>query len=342
MMRVETIVGDRYAVGRYIGALSRRAFADKILPSEAFQRLLPWRDDDWLDRVAALIRDRLPAVYRELEGLADGCGQGLRDVLLWNCRGDLLPTGPEGCSSLAVRRADDALLAHNEDGDPALREDCFVLDATLDDGPRLIGFVYPGSIPGHTLAASSRGLAYTVNNIRLKDRALGLPRMATARALMEARDSDSFIALLGDGPRTGGFHYMVADCKGRVPYSVEAPFQGVAAKAVETVAVHANHLTAPAFADVDQVITDSSAARQARLEELAEGLTVEAGEAALRGILDDRANAALPIYRDAPDDPDMENTLATAVFHLTAEGIDVAIRDAPGGKIVHTAFLAAG
>lgn len=213
-------------------------------------------------------------------------------------------------------------------GDPALRDDCFVLDAALDDGLRLIGFVYPGSIPGHTLAASNRGLAFTVNNIRLKDRAVGLPRMVTARALMEARDSDSFIAMLQEQQRAGGFHYMVADCRARVPYSVEAPFQGVAARAVTTTAVHANHLIDPSFADIDQIITDSSASRQSRLSALAAKLTAEADGDDLLAILADRANAALPIYRDAADDPDMENTLATALFRLSAAGVEVVIRDA--------------
>lgn len=339
MMRILKIEGDHYAVGRHIGVLSKRAFRRRIMPSEAFQRLLPWRDSAWLDGVAAMTRDRLPTVYRELQGLADGCEQDFRDVLLWNCRGDLLPTGPEGCSSIAIRRAHDAVLAHNEDGDPALRADSFILDATLDGGPRLISFVYPGSIPGHTLVATSYGLAYTVNNIRLTERAEGLPRMLTARALLEARDADAFIALLRGERRAGGFHFMVADCARRVPYTVEAPLHGVAATPVETTAVHANHLVAPEFAGVEQVITASSAARQARLEELAARLGPGVGDDDLLEILDDRADAALPIYRDAPDDPDMENTLVTAVFRLTAEGVDVVIRDAPDGDVAHAAFL---
>lgn len=341
-MRILTVRGDHYSIGRHIGLMSKRAFARRIMPSDAFRRLLPWRDGDWLDTVAAMARRRLPTVWRELQGLADGCEQDLRDVLLWNCRGDIMPTGPEGCSSVAVRRRGDVLLTHNEDGDPGLRSDSFVLDAHPDGGPRFICFAYPGSIPGHTLAANSHCLAYTVNNLRLKRCAPGLSRMLSARALLEAPDTAAFLDVLGAEQRAGGFHFMVADCHERVPYSVEAPGQGLSVTPVTRAAVHANHLLAPEFSDLDQVITDSSRARQERLEQLARALPRHPSEDDLLAMLNDRQHATLPIFRDAPDDPDMENTLATAVFRLTPEGVDVVIRDAPDGAIAYAAFLRRG
>jgi hypothetical protein len=54
-------------------------------------------------------------------------------------------------------------------------------------------------------------------------------------------------------------------------------------------------------------------------------------EAALLRVLGDRAPEGLPIYRDDirrsddPDDPDDENTLATAVFEIRDTAIDFTI-----------------
>jgi len=338
-MRVLTLTGDSYTIGRRMGEVSKAIFRDYIMQSDGFRRLLPWRDGAWLDSVAAMSRTRLPKVWRELEGLAAGCEQDIRDVLLWNTRGDIMPTGPEGCSSIAVKRKGDVILSHNEDGDPALRDTCFIVDAQLTDGPRFVAFAYPGSIPGHTLAVNSFGLAYTVNNIRLQEQAVGLPRMLTSRALLETASSRDFIAVLRREQRAGGFHYMVADCQLQALYSVEAPWQGVEAEEILDIGVHANHLVSPGFAKVKQLITQSSRARQERLEVLSAVLGHHPCEEDILRILSDRENAALPIYRNAPDDPDMENTLSTCIFRLTPEGIDTSIRTAPDGPRVYEAFL---
>jgi hypothetical protein len=42
---------------------------------------------------------------------------------------------------------------------------------------------------------------------------------------------------------------------------------------------------------------------------------------ALLRVLQDQAPAGLPIYRDDPRDPDDENTLATALFRIEADGV---------------------
>jgi hypothetical protein len=70
---------------------------------------------------------------------------------------------------------------------------------------------------------------------------------------------------------------------------------------------HANHLIHESLGDVQQVITDSSASRQARLiDELTTSSQLDAAGAL--AILSDRQDAELPIYRLSPQDPDEENT----------------------------------
>lgn len=79
---------------------------------------------------------------------------------------------------------------------------------------------------------------------------------------------------------------------------------------------HANHLI---YRDsTAQIVTASSGARQQRLDAWlrTRGTTPLSTFDAL-AILSDSENAKLPIYRQAADDPDDENTLATMVYRLS-------------------------
>ncbi|EDD6596116.1 TPA: acyl-CoA--6-aminopenicillanic acid acyl-transferase, partial [Escherichia coli] len=75
-----------------------------------------------------------------------------------------------------------------------------------------------------------------------------------------------------------------------------------------------------ALAGVEQIVTDSSASRQLRLVQWRE-TQPPFDAAAAKTILSDTHDAELPIYRLAADDPDEENTLATAVFTLDANHV---------------------
>ncbi|WNK39132.1 carcinine hydrolase/isopenicillin-N N-acyltransferase family protein [Pantoea agglomerans] len=76
---------------------------------------------------------------------------------------------------------------------------------------------------------------------------------------------------------------------------------------------------------IDKVITDSSASHQQRLDEWQKGQTGQTGqtkldESAANAILYDQHDAVLPIYRLSPQDPDEENTLATAIHCESKRG----------------------
>lgn len=324
-MRIITFEGKPYQLGYVLGKQAKTVFSRYIISSHHFTKLLPWRESDWLNSIDKQIQQHFPRIYNELQGLADGCEQDYKDILLWNCRGDLLPTGPEGCTSIAVRKTDRSIIAHNEDGDPNLRGHCFLLDAKLDNDIRIFSFAYPGSIPGHTICANSHGLVYTVNNIRLSEQGSGLPRMVISRALLETASSSEFIDLLKNHQRSGGFHYTVADTQTQQPLSVEAPFQSVSVNKANPISVHANHLVHTELENIKQNITESSQCRQNRMEVLTQQLSGSIDEMKCFEILQDIEVGTLPIFRTEPDDPDEENTLATGVFTLSDNSVEIQI-----------------
>ena len=324
-MRTITFEGSPYQLGFKLGLEAKTIFANYIKTCHHFTDLLPWRDSEWLDDIEQQIQQYFPRIYQELQGLADGCEQDFKDILLWNCRGDLLNTPPEGCTSIAVKTQDHTIIAHNEDGDPELRGHCFLLNATLDNSVRIFCFIYPGSIPGHTICANSHGLVYTVNNIRLNEQGTGLPRMIISRALLESKNSEAFIDLLQKHKRSGGFHYTLADKHNLLPISIEAPFQGISVNKIEQVSVHANHLIHPQQTHINQTITHSSQCRQNRMEALVKRVASSINEDKCFAILQDIESHKLPIFRTEPDDPDEENTLATDIFSLNREGVKLTV-----------------
>ncbi|MFP3246283.1 MAG: carcinine hydrolase/isopenicillin-N N-acyltransferase family protein, partial [Paraburkholderia sp.] len=98
--------------------------------------------------------------------------------------------------------------------------------------------------------------------------------------------------------------------------SILSPAMGVAQRFG-----HANHLIHDGCDREAQIVTDSSRDRQARVDALLPSLRTPVTDDALLRVLRDEAPAGLPIFRDDPLDPDDENTLATALFRLEADGV---------------------
>jgi len=321
------IAGTRRQIGQALGKLARPLMTVYLDQSATWQALRPWRGHAYLQELAGHAQEALPAIWEEFEGLAEGLRIPAADLLLWHCRGDLLHKTTDGCTSVALQAADGARwIAHNEDGDPYLYGRCHVVDVQPDDAPGYVSFYYPGSLPGHTFGANRAGLVQTINNLRTRTRCAGVPRMFLARAVLDCASLDQATELLAHMPRAGAFHHTLGAAGDPRLLSIEAT---PGACSVETVARrygHANHLIHHGTRDTPQIVTDSSRARQNRIDALVDTWNDASGEADLVAALHD-TEGALPILRRAPDDPDDENTLATAVFALDDEHVTLRIYD---------------
>lgn len=312
------IAGNRHQVGVALGKLARPLMATYLDQSATWKALRPWRGHPYLDELGEQARRALPAVWDELEGLAEGLGMPLADVLLWNCRGDLLHSSGsgDGCTSVALKAADGTRwIGHNEDGDPFLYGRCHLVDVALDDAPGYLSFYYPGSLPGHTFGANRAGLVQTINNLRTRLRQRGLPRMLLARAVLDCATLDEAVALLRDAPRAGGFHHTLGSAADARIFSVEATPGAASAQEIGTRYGHANHMVHQASRGQSQIITDSSRERQRRIEGIVDTWSPATIGADLLTALHD-TEGELPILRTDPKDPDGENTLATAIFEI--------------------------
>ncbi|MDR8729274.1 C45 family autoproteolytic acyltransferase/hydolase [Burkholderia pseudomultivorans] len=319
------IAGAPFDIGVRLGELARPVFDAYMQQSSAWQAVSRWRGHPFVAALREAALAAYPDLVAELDGIAAGIGWPADDIFLWNCRGELIHNAPDGCTTLAARDADGTCwIAHNEDGDPFLRERCLLVEVRPHGKPGFISFYYPGSLPGHTFAANYAGIAQAINNLRIRTPAAGVPRMILARAVLDATSLDAALDVLRTHERASGFHHTLGATGDARLLSVEASVARCSIVDVARLAGHANHLVHPGSEAEAQIVTQSSADRQRRVDALTPGLdTID--EAALRRVLGDRAPEGLPIYRDDPADPDDENTLATAAFAIHAAAIDFTI-----------------
>jgi len=315
------IAGNRRQVGVALGKLARPIMGSYLEQSGTWEALRPWRGHPFVDELAQQTQAALPEIWDEFEGLAEGLRMPLKDVLLWHCRGDLLHSTTDGCTSAALRTADGTRwIGHNEDGR------CHLVDVALDDAPGYLSFYYPGSLPGHTFAANRVGLVQTINNLRTRQRHAGVPRVFAARAVLDCTTLDEAVALLHDLPHAGGFHHTLGAASDPRLLSAEVTPGSVSIQEIGRRYGHANHMVHAATRGQAQIVTDSSRARQNRIEGLVDGWLPESGSADMLAALLD-TEGKLPILRTAKDDPDDENTLATAMFEITDEAVVLRVYD---------------
>lgn len=318
-----TAGGSHFDIGLTLGRQGHDAVHDILVASTAWRAIVSRREAPAVTRLHAWTAHHFPWVMEELRGLAEGLALPLDQVFAWHCRGELLASAPDGCTSVLLP-GETPCLAHNEDGLPGLDGTAFLVHATPDDQPAFLSFCYPGSLPGHTFALTESGLVQTVNNLRLIGLVPAAPRMVLGRAMLTQRSVADVLALLEAAPASAGFHFSLAQLGEARLTSVELGGGQLSHCEVTAPLTHANHALHHPCATTGQTITRSSADRQRRGEAL-----LAAGERDPLVILGDGGGDGLPILRRDPHDPDDENTLATVCFRLRPDDITWEVR-APG------------
>jgi len=317
----QVISGSPYQIGIKLGAIGRKAVHEHIVSSKIWLEVTDSKYQPIIDHLAKHTQEHFPDVWDELRGLAEGLELPLEKVFAWNCRGDLLLSVPDGCTTILIKNKE-LIIAHNEDGMPNLKGHCFIVKIKSWEQPEFLSFCYPGSIPGHTFAINEVGLVQAVNNLRLIDCQPKYPRMVLGRALLNCKTLDKAIELIQQNCSSGGFHFSLCQQGYSRLISLEFGAGTASISEVKHQELHVNHATHEAFNLVPQLKTRSSLDRKIRGSEL-----LNRGSVDPLSILWDTSGSGLPIHRSQPDDPDEENTLATAVMRVGVQGVDWEIYD---------------
>ena len=315
--------GSHYEIGVQLGQFGAQAVHSHLLNSPAWAELSQWRGSAALKAMQHLVQENFPLIWQELLGLAAGLNLSIEDTFIWNCRGDLWAMAPDGCSTI-LQLDPVSRITHNQDGDPNLYVQCAVVQFKPDGGPTFTSFVYPGSLPGHSFAVNEYDLVMTVNSIHASHTQPGTPRIVLCRAIMNCIQVKEAVNLLRDHARAGAFHLSLSGAGGNI-HSVEFHQDRIYDLAIDDPMFHANHAIHSTVRHYPQIITGSSGYRQIQGDAM---IKLSGSEIDALAILADDTHR-FPIYRRLADDPDNENTLATADFIYTEYGLEWNVYDGP-------------
>ena len=334
--------GDtNYAFGYSVGKATSLQIAARVASTQ-FATLKSWAStgagqtmmNDFLKNV----NQTFPPYLLEAQGMADGAGLTLTDVMVLNSYDEIetamqmaqtgrdasctdLLIGPPASNGQAPR-----VIAHNEDGRALNLGLMFLLDATVPriDGDNPITFTtyqYAGTIPTGAFAYNLFGVYFTLNAVFpiSVNSTAGIPRMFLHRYLLESRSIDEAVARLTTVRVASGFSVnigAVGDASSRL---LNVEVSAVSATTVFAVApgAHLYHANEYIHNPTPQLDDTSSDARMARLAVLPAPNPYNLASAKL--LLGDTANTSYPIWRSgAPPDPVV--TLITAIFEVIDAG----------------------
>lgn len=87
---------------------------------------------------AATIKQLTPDVYTEMEGIAEGAGLDILDIVALNSRSEIaLGLFSDGCSSLGWKRQGEVLLAQNWDWTARVKENCCLMSIKQENKPAI-------------------------------------------------------------------------------------------------------------------------------------------------------------------------------------------------------------
>lgn len=290
--------GDPRERGRRHGAAAKRAIADNIdlyrhrfafwtkaSPQELRRRAEAYRE---------VIAGSNPAYFAAMEGIAEGSGRDLLDIVALNVRYEILYSGfvdrgieaaiaseaVGGCTSFAIAPSHSTnghlLVGQNWDWIPDVRG--LLVRTREGDGPAQLAFTEAG-IAGAKIGLNAHGIALAVNGLvsnldswsRLRN-----PFHVRCWEVLAARDFGKAAEAVAGQPRSCSANFLVAQA-GNPPQIVDfetAPDDVCRLEATGGFLVHTNHFSDPDALGLWQPLAEdrpSTFHRKKRMEALVGG-----------------------------------------------------------------------
>lgn len=304
------------------------AFAAKGIPwAEAIARSA---------RYEAPIREHLPAIWDEIEGIAQGAGLPVEDVLAMNCRTEILWSavtthGRGECSSFAIEPTHTVngatLVGQNWDWLEGTFDSVIVLEVERTDGPNYVTIVEAGLLGKMMLNES--GIAMCVNTLVTSTDGVtdGIPFHVMLRALADSERVFDAVLTLGSLPRASSGNYVLAGADGAI-LNLEVEPGGPGGVHPVTAAdgrvLHTNHFQSPLAQSTERAMV-AMADTYVRLGRLDALIPTNRGPVVLAQL-----EAALVDHRDVPGaiccHPDPRDPEASRWSTVVSVIIDVSAR----------------
>lgn len=153
-----------------------------------------------------LMSSDFPDLYDEIRGIADGAGVSTREIVVLNCRGEIvydapLPAeadddAPDGCTSYSLTAADGHVyVGQNWDWRHAVRDTVVILRIVQPPKPTVVMQVEAGQIGRH--GANDRGFALNANGLGGRfDDTVGVPQAVIRRLVLDSASISDALKVL--------------------------------------------------------------------------------------------------------------------------------------------------
>ena len=248
--------GSNYEIGRQLGTAMKKRITSYLHYADDYRNSVDYFEGDGkeiLGRLLSHARASFPQLLEELEGMAESLEIPFMSLFAFNCRSEIrMLQDPPGCSTIAHRDGDRAILIHNEDGNDLNIGRMFLARITPPNGTVFLAFVYPGLLPGNGPGLNQNGIVQTTNYIQPRRVADGIPRYFISRAIFEAKSLEDAVSLATMEPRAFPFHHNLVSLGDQRILSVETaawPEHRHDIMDVEGFYIHTNHFLHPAMTE---------------------------------------------------------------------------------------------
>lgn len=346
------VSGDHFSMGRQIGEACSPQIRQMLesyrgLINSSYERLrLNWeRAILQARKYQPFVAEHTPLYLQELEGMAEGAGVAMDDLIVLNCMEGIVNDRLHlKCTSFAVSGEltvnGHVLVGHNEDWSPEDECTVYLVRARPDDEPDFLALTYGGLIPN--IGLNQCGIAQCCDSVYPNDSRLGVPRIFVARAVLGSRSLSEALTAAVMGKRSAGYNHLIAEDSGEL-YNIEVSAKQFAARYAEGgMIAHTNHYLDFGLRQIEQQPESllRSHVRLNRAERLLSTLAPHTFETFQR-ILADHVNHPHSICcHDAQEANPIERskTIASVFMDLTEKSLRVAV-GSPCQSTYQTFFL---
>ncbi|KAL4793660.1 acyl-coenzyme A:6-aminopenicillanic acid acyl-transferase-domain-containing protein [Aspergillus venezuelensis] len=335
-MLVVKCSGSPREIGFQHGSAAKEHIARSIeFYASLFQKTssLAWKDVlSFAVPFADRIKSAWPNYHDEMEGVAEGSGHSILDIVALNVRTEIaFGAFSDGCTSLAWHTEDQGFLAQNWDWQPAQKQNIIILDIDQPSKPS-IKMVTEAGIIGK-IGFNSSGVGVCLNAIRAKGvDSNKLPVHLALRMALDSSSAKEAVDLLTEQYGVASpAHILIADATESMGCEFTSTTSAVITADERGRVIHSNHLLLPHPGVHDTAWLADSPFRIQRVVELTDEILSVGGPSfeAVGGIFRDRANAPAAICRDGEFE-----TLFNIVMDLKARKAMVVLGMPYSGKEV--------
>ena len=309
-----------YGTPHQAGSIYGRQARDKILKNIAkYKAILQSTHSQGWEKLrektkkgSEEIRTYNEEAYQVMEGIAEGSGAPLEDIMVLNYRYELLFSSKSSCTSLGISSKDLSLIAQNWDLYQAIEDGIVNLEYKVNADPKVFTQVEAGSLAHRGL--NSDGLALCINALRSKDdrQELAVPLISVVGwSILNSNNLTKAFDWIQNARRSASINFMVAKHDLIVDIEITPREFDYIEPDDHGQIVHTNHFLCDRFKNLEGNISPCSWTRLLRANQLVKDLRREQSVEKTKLILRDHFDYPYSICRHVTGEPGIAGTSKT-------------------------------